>query len=333
MYDIRMIRFESDRRPWIALRAAAVILLALACSVTAVGQPKPVPRMQAVPQPGQQVSFQRDGFEIARYHFGPESGRPYVFPIIGPSGRSITRIGHPNDPQSHSHHYSVWVAHRDVNGVNFWEERGKKVGRIVHQSIEPFFDSGDAAAVQTVNAWLDDAGRPLLTERRRITTQWLPQNEWLLIVDLQLSAATESVTLGKTPFGMIAVRMAKTIGVHDGGGTIRNSEGSTNEKEVFWKPAKWVDYSGPITATATEGATLLDHPLNPNHPSVFHVRDDGWMGASLTFDGPRVIAPGKPLQLRYGIYVHANQSAREQLHQRWEEFSRTQPFEFKPRGK
>ena len=328
-----MAQFNDDRGPGRVTRVAAIALVALAGTVSVVAQPKPVPRMQAVPQPGHQVSFQRDGFEIARYHFGPESGRPFLFPIIGPSGRSITRIGHPNDPQSHSHHYSVWVAHRDVNGVNFWEERGKKVGRIVHQHIDPFFDSEDAAAVQTVNAWLDDTGRPLLTERRRITTQWLPHNEWLLIIDLQFSAASESVTLGKTSFGMIAVRMAKTIGVHDGGGTIRNSEGAANEKEIFWKPAKWVDYSGPITATATEGATLFDHPANPNHPSVFHVRDDGWMGASLTFDGPRVIAPGNPLQLRYGIYVHANQPSRAEVQQRWEEFSRTPPYEFKLRGK
>jgi hypothetical protein len=312
---------------------AAAALVAFAGAVPGMAQSKPVPRMQAVPQPGSQVSFQRDGFEIARYHFGTESGRPYVFPLIGPSGRSITRIGHPNDPQSHSHHYSVWVGHRDVNGINFWEERGKHVGRIVHQSLEEYVDSPEAAAVQTVNAWLDAAGRPLLTERRRVTTQWLPQNEWLLIVDLQFSAMSERVTFGKTPFGVMAVRMAKTIGVHDGGGTIRNSEGALNEKDVFWKPAKWVDYSGPITATAIEGATLFDHPANPNHPAVFHVRDDGWMGVSLTFDGPRIIAPGQPLQLRYGVYVHAGQPAAGQLQQRWEEFSRAPPAEFKLRRK
>jgi hypothetical protein len=200
----------------------------------------------------------------------------------------------------------------------------------VHQAIEGLFDSQDAAAVQTINGWFDIAGRLLLTERRRITAQWLPDNEWLLIIDLQFSAANQPITLGKTPFGMVAVRMAKTIGVHDGGGTIRNSHGGSNEKEVFRKPASWVDYSGPITATAIEGATLFDHPTNPNHPSAFHVRDDGWMGASLTIDAARTIAPGTPLQLRYGIYVHAGMPRIELLEQRWQEFSRQSPFEFKP---
>lgn len=45
---------------------------------------KPVPHVQAVPQPYGQVSFERDGQEIARFHFGPGLNRPFVFPIIGP---------------------------------------------------------------------------------------------------------------------------------------------------------------------------------------------------------------------------------------------------------
>ena len=71
------------------------------------------------------------------------------------------------------------------------------------------------------------------------------------------------MTLGKTPFGPIGVRMAKTIGVTDGGGRILNSAGQRNEAEAFRKPARWVDYSGPITNEQTAGITLMDHPANP----------------------------------------------------------------------
>src|SRR6185436_6103181 len=82
-----------------------------AASLRAVPEPKPVPRMQAIPLPRHEVSFQRDGVEIARYHFDPSLRRPFVFPIIGPAGRSLTRMGHPRDPESHSHHKSVWISH------------------------------------------------------------------------------------------------------------------------------------------------------------------------------------------------------------------------------
>ncbi len=305
--------------------------LVLVLPVVAAG-PQPVPVMQAVPQPYDQVSFQREGVEIARCHFGPTLNRPFFFPIIGPSGRSLTRMGHPHDPVTHSHHNSFWLSHNDVNGVSFWDDRGN--GRIVHQRIEELEDGATSAALQTASAWVAKDGRTLLNERRRITVQLLPDHEWLLILDVQLAAVgTNAVTLGQTPFGLAGVRMAKTIGVKDGGGTIRNSEGGVNEAGVFRQHARWVDYSGPITATASEGLTLLDHPANPNHPAMFHVRDDGWMGAALTGEGARLIPPGQPLQLRYGLYVHAGIPALGKIQQQWVAFSRTPPFDFKPKPK
>lgn len=285
--------------------------------------------MQAVPQGGHQVSFQREGVELARYHYGPEYNRPFVFPLIGPAGRPITRIGHPRDPQGHSHHLSVWIAHADVNGINFWGDRGK-IGRIVHQAMEPGFDSDDEAAVQSINAWVDPAGKTVLTDRRRTAVRLRPNNEWLLIVDLQLVARNEPIVIAKSNFGFFSVRVAKTMGVHDGGGTIRNSEGAVNEKENFGQPARWVDYSGPITASSMNGATLFDHPGNPGHPTRFHVRDDGWMCASLTFGELRTIMPGSPLQLRYAVYVHDGQPPLADLQRCWEEFTRLPVHEFKP---
>ncbi len=306
------------------MKPRARFVAALATCVGAgllIAAPQPVPRMQAIPLPENEVSFQRDGFEMCRYRFATNQNRPFVYPVIGLSGRSLTRMGHPHDPETHSHHNSIWISHHDVNGVSFWEDRGR--GRIVHQRVERFDDDNEAAAVLTVNAWMAETNRILLQERRLTSAQPLPRGEWLLVIDLTLEAASGEVTLGKTPFGLVGVRLAKTIGVRDGGGTIRNSAGGVNEAGCFWKPAQWVDYSGPITGTATEGMTLFDHPSNPNHPSVFHVRDDGWMGASLTHDAPIVLRPGKALRLRYGFYVHAGQPAAADLQRQWEYFARS----------
>ena len=303
-----------------------VVLLCLGISGSGVlGQeapePKPVPRLQIVPQPYDQASFQRDGVEITRYHFGPELERPFLFPVIGPAGRSLTRMGHPHDPESHSHHNSVWITHHDVEGVNFWTDR--RDGTIRHKRIVEYVDEGERSTIVSENEWVSREGKVLLDETRRTTVELLDGDEWLLTIDATFAARDEPVTLGKTPFGMIGVRMAKTIGVHDGGGRIRNSEGDVNEKAVFWKRARWVDYSGAIAPDALEGVTLFDHPENPNHPSHFHVRNDGWMGASLTFEGPREIEPDKPLRLRYGLYVHAGRKPPTQIESQWKRFAET----------
>src|SRR5213593_153860 len=149
------------------MRFGLLILCFLSLFSRAGGaQIKPVPQMHAVPLPNHEISFQRHGLEIARYYFGPYLRRPFIFPIIGPSGRSLTRMGHPHEPQSHSHHNSVWISHHDVNGISFWEDRAK--GQIVHQRIERFEDGPAAASVATVNAWTA-SNQVLLVERRQIT--------------------------------------------------------------------------------------------------------------------------------------------------------------------
>jgi hypothetical protein len=286
-------------------------------------KPKAVPRMQVIPMPYGQASFQRDGVELTRYHFGPGLHRPFLFPIIGPSGVSLTRMGHPHDPESHSHHNSVWISHNSIDDTDFWSDRGK--GTIRHKRIVEFADSDESAHLVAENEWVTAGGKVLMIETRRITVLPLPDSEWLLIIDMEFKAKDQAVTLGKTPFGMIGVRMAKTIGVNDGGGTIRNSEGGVNEKEILWKQAKWVDYCGAVTNDKIEGVTLFDHPGNPNHPSYFHVRNDGWMGASLTFDGPGKIQLDKPLHLRYGLYVHSGMESPEAIETQWKRFAVLEP--------
>ncbi len=291
-------------------------------AVTSEAGPKPAPSVQATPLPYHQVSFEVRGRELTRAHFRPELKRPFLYPVIGPSGRTLTRMGHPHDPVTHSHHNSVWLAHAKVNGVDFWSDGGK--GRIVHQRLEKLTDGDDAASATTFNVWIDEAKQQtLLAERRRITVVPKEEGAALIVIDCQLEAKTD-VIFGKTPFGFLGVRMAKNIGVRDGGGTIRNSAGGVNEKEVLWKPAKWVDYSGAVTRDVKrrEGIAIFDHPHNPNHPCIFHVRDDGWMGASFSFAAPVELANGKTLRLRYGLYVHDTLST-DALESCWREFAKS----------
>ena len=298
--------------------------------VAVAAEPKAVPRMQALPQPHEEISLQRDGMELARYHYRAGERRPFVFPIIGSAGRSLTRIGHPHDPESHSHHNSVWISHQNIAGVNFWEDRG--AARIAHKRVLRLGDGHERTFVETENAWLDAEGKGIVRELRRTAVLQLNGKDWILLIDMELQpAGAEPVTIGQSAFGLIAVRMAKTIGVHDGGGTIRNSEGGVNEAGCFRKPARWCDYSGAVTSEAIEGITLMDHPMNLHHPVPFHVRDDGWMGAALTFPAAAHLTTERPLRLRYALYVHRGLLPVAEINARWKEFAESSFEDFAPR--
>ena len=314
----------------------ALSLCTLGCSTLINSQsevggyhPKPIPEMQALPLPHDQVSIQNKGKELLRFHYGAELRRPYIYPVNGPSGLSLTRMGHPHDPYGHSHHNSVWISHHMINEIDFWGDRGENKGRIVHQKVEALEDSDISASVVSSSYWEDPDDQIVFKEWRRITAEVRPEGQYLMIIDLKLEAVLPEVKIRKTPFGMIGVRMAKSIGVHDGGGRIINSNGQINEEEVFWKSARWVDYSGQIANGVVEGLTLMDHPDNPNHPTFFHVRNDGWMGACLTFEADSKLKKGESIQLRYGIYVHSNLLTPAEIEIEWGKFSRTNPFGFR----
>jgi len=166
--DVSLVWLAMHLQSFISrLLAAAFCISALAGTAPAVGQlpkSKPVPRLQVIPLPYHQASFQRDGVELTRYHFGRDLNRPFLYPVIGPSGRSLTRMGHPRDPESHSHHNSVWISHNDVDGVTFWGDRGK--GKIRHRRIVKFEDGGDRSSLVAENDWLTGDGKVRLNRSR-----------------------------------------------------------------------------------------------------------------------------------------------------------------------
>lgn len=332
------------------MAALVTVTAAVSAGDPALPDAKPVPDMQVLPLPYDQASFEHLGRELTRYHFGEALRRPFWYPIVGPEGRSLTRMGKPDDPArsvtpsvqptdptkpgeplGHSHQNSVWISHKDVNGFDFWRDSGPIAGQIVHQPVKDgleYVDGPGASSMLSVNAWNDPQGRTLMVDRRRATVTPCADGSWRLTIDLQLEAPKDGegkVTLGKTPFGLIGVRMAKTIGVKDGGGRILNSEGQRNETEAFRKPARWVDYSGPITGQHTGGITLMDHPQNPGHPTPYHVRDDGWMGISLTLNEAITITRDKPLRLRYGLWIHSEAPDAEKLDAEWQVFAKEPP--------
>jgi hypothetical protein len=285
----------------------------------------PLPRCSLLPLPDHQVSFRVDGAERLRWHSGPHYPRPFFYPLVGPaSGEPLTRMGHPGAPD-HDHHRSVWFAHEKVSGVNFWSDQ---TPARVRQKQWLAYQDGDAEAVLAVRLGWYDGHDPKELLEQDLFTAVIPGPDGETFVEVQtiFRPAAERLEFGKTNFGFLAVRVAKAISAFFGGGILTNSEGAAGEPAIFGKPAAWVDYSGEQRGVR-EGITYFDHPANPGHPTVWHVREDGWMGASVCFAGPRLTTKAEPLTLRYLLHAHRGMLAPERASEAFKAFGRRSGFE------
>lgn len=261
---------------------------------------------ECIPVEGNQASFRLNGKEVFRWNFSHQYTRPFLHPVNGPSGANLVRIGHPGAP-NHDHHRGIWFAHTHVSGVNFWAEDGD--GRIRQNEWLVYEDSDDHARMAVRLGWYDGhEPTPLLTQDVVFTLQPRSDNEYTIAIQSKLTPTAAQLELGQTNFGLLAIRVAKTISEHFGDGAITNSTLKQGEPAIFGKQSEWMDYSGPVRSDAgeaIEGLTYIEHPSNISYPSKWHVREDGWMGASICRDEAIMLEQATPLYTRYLIYVHS----------------------------
>jgi len=303
-----------------------------------VAQQFEISRCEVLPLPNRQVSIRIDGQEKTRWHFSHDSPGPFLFPVTGPSGVSLTRMGHPG-AENHDHHRSVWLAYQNVNGLDFWTSRQ---GNQIRQKHWYCYEDGDEEGVMAARlGWYDQNDNEVLDQDVVIAVRPLRVDEYEVELQLTLRPPERgsSVTLGKTNFGLLAVRVARSLSSYFGGGELTSSNGGVGENHTFGRPAKWMDYSGPVVKgtgaarhVVNEGITFHDHPANVNYPTHWHVRSDGWMGASPGMHAEHMISSREPLRLRYLLHVHRGRYDPERSAERHSAFSERRNFVIKRSG-
>jgi hypothetical protein len=282
------------------------------------------PKCEALPVADHQVVFRIDGQERLHWHYDPKYPRPFLYPLIGPSGTALTRIGHPGAPD-HDHHRSIWFAHNKVLGIDFWGDRG--TARIRQKGWLCYKD-GDEAIMAVTLGWYDGHDpKELLEQELIVAVRPAPEKETLVEIQATFRPTADMLEFGQTNFGFLAVRMAKHLSAYFGGGVLTNSEGAVGEPAIFGKVATWVDYSGPAPTGGEEGITFFDHPTNPGQPTKWHVREDGWMGASACFSGPLTTTKKAPLQVRYLLHAHKGPANADRAKQTLKTFVDTKRYE------
>lgn len=264
-----------------------------------------LPRCHIVPMEAHQVAFLIGEREVLRWNSGTDYPRPYFFPLLSPSGAMLTRMGHPGAPD-HDHHQSVWFAHNKVLGIDFW---GNASGATIRPLQWFAYEDGDDACRMAVELGWFDGHNPEPLIRQELCCELRPvgdRGEYTLELQSTFVPVAASLELGKTNFGFLAVRVAKSVSAVFGAGVLTGSDSQQKEANLFGRPNTWMDYSGPTRwgSEQIEGITYIDHPKNPGQPTGWHVRDDGWMCASPCMHAAITLTKDTPLTLRYLLYSH-----------------------------
>ena len=258
--------------------------------------------------------------------------KPILWPIIGPTGKPMTRdyplADRAGEKKDHPHQRSLWFAHGDVGGVNFWNEQAG-AGTIKHLEFTKIA-GGRPAVIATRNAWLASDGRRVCEDLRVLRFDTDGDARWIDF-DVTLKATDGAVTLGDTKEGTFSVRVAQSISVDARqGGRIVNDRGQV-DAAAWGQPAAWVDYHGPLDGQ-TVGIAIFNHPDSFRFPTRWHVRTYGLFAANPF--GVREFAAGKPqsgaytlasgqaISLRYRVLLHRGDDKEGKLSEAFSAYAR-----------
>jgi hypothetical protein len=317
-------------------RCAAVLICC--CSVASAAE-KPGAQSSGVQitQLPDRLHIEINGKLFTEYFF-KDVPRPYCYPVIGPGGAAMTRNWPMKDvpdlepdTNDHKHHRSLWFAHGDINGYDFWSE-DKKFGKTIHERFDEIQSGEKAGVIKSHNKWVAPDGKIICTDDRTIRIYNAgTSDERMIDFDITLHAADGPVTFGDTKEGMMAVRVAASMRLKGklGKGHIVTSTG-VRDGETWGKRADWCDYYGPVEGK-TVGFAIFDHPENPRHPTWWHVRDYGLFAAnpfgrhdfeslSDKTAGNLTIADGESITFKYRILMHAGDEKEAKIAEKYQDY-------------
>lgn len=274
-----------------------------------------------VTQSGDHINIEIDNRPFSDFYYGAAYPKPYLWPLQTASGIVVTR-NFPmrtveGESHDHPHHRGLFIGYGEINGVNFWENENSYTtnnrGRIVIRKIKDLKNGNKDGAIKALFEWHDPGGANMMDEDRTMTFYSEPDRR---TIDFDVTfTAKINLKWADTKEGFFAIRVADSMAEKNGGKMV-NSEGATGEKEVWGKPAKWVDYSGQVDGRPA-GIVIFAHPTNPRYPPRWHSRAYGlfavnpwglqdFIGDKNASGGGVLLAAGKSMRLRYRVVIHGS---------------------------
>jgi hypothetical protein len=338
MYPDPMIRTAKHFQPFrLALLIGAGFAVSSALAAESAG-------VQIV-QEADVVKVTINGHLFTEYHY-KDVPRPYFYPLIGPDDLPMTRNWPMKDPpgeeHDHPHHRSLWFAHGNVNGVDFWGE-ANVWGKIVHDGFTSISSGDQSGEIHTRDKWVMPDGSIACTDDRVMRVYNKGDDRRMFDFEITIHASNGDVVFGDTKEGSMALRLAETMRYKKanktvGDGHIVNSNG-VRDDATWGKHADWVDYYGPVNGKIV-GVAIFDNPNNPRHPTTWHVRDYGLFAANPfglhDFEkkpagaGDFKIPAGQSATFRYRFYMHRGNDIEARVGKEFSVYARDTARETKP---
>jgi hypothetical protein len=244
--------------------------------------------------------------------------RPALYPLLGPGQVPMTRAwpfeSPPDEEHDHPHHLSVWFAHGDINGMDFWSQAAG-AGKTEHVKFLKIESGKNSGMIRTTNMLVSAQGKTIATDERTLKFYGAGPGRFL-DYEVTVFASEGDLTFGDTKEGAMAIRIAESMRLmrhkQPADGHIVLSSG-VRDGDTWGKKAEWCEYHGPVNGKVV-GIAMFDHPENLRHPTTWHVRDYGLLAANPfglhEFEkapegaGKFTLAKGKSQKFRYRIYLH-----------------------------
>lgn len=294
-----------------------------------------------------------DGQPFATYNLN-EANMPYLYPIIGPTGKSMTRAwpmeNVEGEKQDHIHHRGLWFGHESIGGFDTWAEEGTfrapgKDGKVSEKSMERLkhlgkiqfrefdkLESGDKGIISAISDYVDSEGKKLIEEHRKMTFSVMGDTR-VIDVDLKFVARHGDVVIGDKKDAGLSIRVPHSMSVDAGeGGRVINSEGDA-DKEAWGKRATWCDFNGPVEGE-TLGIAMLNHPSSFRHPTPWHARTYGLFTANpfglkglelQEEDAGFVLKAGQSFELHHRFIFHKGDEKEARIAEAYASYAREQP--------
>ena len=327
-------------RLWIPCVAAMLLLACGPRADRARSPAKPPAATISFATRGYQVDVLADGKPVTTFHYDPKWDKPFLYPLRTASGRIISR-GYAVEPregehEDHAWHRGIWYGHGDINGEDFWREKGRETTGMIVLTSEPHYVTAEGSGTLKLDLGLQAPKKTLLGSLHQHYA--FSQSGSNVIIETALSIRADqgvALTMGDTEDGGFAFRLADAFR-QDQGALLINSDGLQDTENIWGKRARWIDYSAILDGTKASVA-VFDHPSNLRYPSGWHARGYGLASANpfaarsfsvnKARDGSYTIPEGEAVNLRYRAVIHEGDLTVDDIEKLFRDFasSRTAP--------